>query len=175
MAELADAATVIDCAEMLRYLSREMHEAGVGSTDVLGTVVLEDDGVRRSLSIADLLYLSAVRLDGRLSNDQEPPPVPKKRSRMPDPEVSREDCEQIAAGVSDLFPTFERRLARTCLALYDREDELLCGIAARERKYQAAKAEAARMTEKFRAARAERDALTQEVERLRAQREVGDA
>jgi hypothetical protein len=87
---------------------------------------------------------------------------------MPDPEVSREEAAEWARfKLSEVGPGAVHRLARTCLALYDREDELLCGIAASERKYQAATAEAARMTEKFRAARAERDALTQEVERLR--------
>lgn len=95
---------------------------------------------------------------------------------MSDPEVSREGAGEWARFAGrDVGPGAVHRLARTCLALYDREDELLCGIAARERKYQAAKAEAARMTEKFRAARAERDALTREVERLRAAlREVGN-
>jgi hypothetical protein len=68
--ETPDAKPVnVDCAEHLRKIADDLRSAGD-----IPLVALSEEGVTRQwVTLADELWLIALRLDGRLNSDQELP------------------------------------------------------------------------------------------------------
>jgi hypothetical protein len=67
MSDKESAAVAAECAHTLRCIANDLRSAG----DV-PLVMLDEDGVAPAdISLADELWLIALRLDGRLSNDEE--------------------------------------------------------------------------------------------------------